>query len=283
MKNKKILITGAKGQLAQSFKEKLSSENEVFLLTKKDLDITQFDQVKENILSKKPDIIFNCAAYNMVDKAEKDWKKAFLVNGIALKYLAHFSNKINALLFHFSSDYVFSGQKQEYNIADIPNPINKYGQSKLLGEKMVKSFANKYFIIRTSWLFGKNPKSSFPLKALNWAKEKNSLKIVSDQIGSPTFVNDLADVSIKLFQTNNFGLYHFSNSGQCSKYDWAKLILKQVGWQGKLEKAKASDFDTLAKRPQSTSLNNFPIEKILNYKTPTWQDATKRFLNNLNI
>ncbi len=283
MKNKKVLITGAKGQLAQIFKEKLSSENEVFLLTKKDLNIAKFDQVEKVLLDKKPDIIFNCAAYNLVDQAEHDWQKALSVNGMALKYLAICSKKINARLVHYSSDYVFPGEKQEYNIADQPKPINKYGQSKLLGEKMVKDFANKYFIIRTSWLFGKNPKSSFPLKVLNWAKGRDSLKIVADQTGSPTFVGDLAEVSINLSQTDNFGLYHFSNNGQCSKYDWAKLILKQIGWKGKLEKAKASDFKTLAKRPKSTNLNNFPIEEILNYKTPSWQDATKRFLNNLNI
>lgn len=281
--NMKILITGADGQLGQSFSEELKKRKNNFLsLEKKDLDITEFSKFQKKIKEYNPDFVLNCAAYNDVDKAEEDWQNAFMVNGIAVKNLALLSRDIGFTLIHYSTDYVFDGEKKNsYTIADIPYPINKYGESKLLGEGFVQDFAKKYYLIRLSSVFGDNPEASFPLKLLSWSKNKEELNIVEDQIFSPTFTKDVVKATLDLIKTKQYGLYHMTNSNYCSRYEWAKFILEKVNWAGKISSCKSKDFETLAERPKFSVLDNFPLKNVINYNLPSWQEATETFLKEI--
>jgi dTDP-4-dehydrorhamnose reductase len=271
----RILVAGAGGQLAR---EIIAKAGDVTAPDEKDLDITDFSIVSELVADTRPDIVINCAAFNDVDGAEENWQKAFLANGIGVKHLALACRKNNAVLMHFSSDYVFDGMsKKPYTIADIPNPINTYGQSKLLGEELIREHADRYFLIRTSWVFG-DGEFSFPQKLLEWASKKITLRVVDDQVSSPTYTVDLARAALSLARTENYGLYHVTNSGHASKYEWAEFILRKKGWTGTLEPAKSSEFDTPARRPGFSVLDNFPISSAIGEVMPSWQDATERFL-----
>ncbi|HOK94422.1 MAG TPA: dTDP-4-dehydrorhamnose reductase [Candidatus Pacearchaeota archaeon] len=271
----KFLITGAEGQLGEEFlKEAKKKKLNCLALTREELDITDFEKVQKVVEGARPDFLINCAAYNDVDRAEEDWKTAFLVNGIGPKNLAIAAQENNCVLVHYSTDYVFDGKKNSpYTIVDKPAPINKYGQSKLLGENFVKDFAGKYFLIRLSAVFGNNPKASFPLKILSWAKEKKELKIVDDQVFSPTFTGDVVKGTFDLIKSGEYGLYHMTNSGYCSRYEWAKYILEKIGWQGKILRAKSKDFQSAAKRPKFSVLDNFPLKEM-----EGWKEATERYL-----
>lgn len=274
----KILITGAQGQLAQEIHRTLESKNyDTTVLDEIKLNITDFSRALKIISEVKPDIVINCAAYNDVDRSEIDWETAFLVNGIGVKNLAISCNENNAILVHFSTDYVFDGQKgKPYTIADRPNPINRYGESKLLGEEFLKNHLERYFLIRTSWVFGEG-KFSFPKKLVEWASNNKKLKIVDDQISSPSYTLDVASAVTDLIQTGNYGLYHITNSGSCSKYTWSEFILKAIKWDGEIEPAKSEEFTSPAKRPLFSALDNFPLKEIIGYLLPSWQDATERF------
>ena len=280
----KFLITGADGQLGGEFAKELEKRKLNYLaLGREDLDITDFKKIQKAVADFKPDFLINCAAYNDVDRAEEDWQTAFLVNGIGPKNLAIAARENNCVLVHYSTDYVFDGKKNfPYTIADTPAPINKYGKSKLLGENFVRDFAEKYYLIRLSSVFGNNPKASFPLKLISWAKEKKELKIVDDQFFSPTFTGDVVKATLDLIKTDAYGLYHMTNSGYCSRYKWAKYILEKIHWQGKIIPAKSEDFHSLAKRPKFSVLNNFPLKDIIGYGLPDWKEATERYLNTLS-
>jgi len=279
----KVLITGGKGQLAKAFSEIFSLKNWDFVsLSKKDLDISDYVNVREIVSEYKPDIIINCAAYNNVDGAEDEWRKAILVNGFGVRNLAEVANKYNSLLVHFSTDYVFDGLKgKPYTIADIPNPINLYGKSKYLGEKYA-FMAKKFFLIRVSWVFGDGEKN-FPYKLIQWARENQKLRIVSDQISSPSYTQDIAEIVYELLKTEAYGLYHLSNKGFCSRFEWAEFILNEIGWRGKLTPVSIDEFKLKAYRPKFSALETYPIEEILEKRVPDWKNATKRFLNRIKI
>lgn len=275
----KVLITGANGQLGRAFQELLKEEGVEFIAaTKEELDITNLQQIRE-FVRKNEGIthIINCAAYNKVDEAERDWKTAYLVNGIGPKNLAIVSNEIGAELVHYSTDYVFSGKKgSPYTIYDTPDPINKYGESKVLGERFVMSFSNRYYLIRTSWVFGDG--MNFVRKVLEWSKKSKVLRIVDDEVSSPTHAPDLAKATWELIQLKAYGLYHITNSGYCSRYEWAEFILNKIGWNGELRRAKQKDFNLPAKRPRFSVLDNFGLEETVGVKIPHWKTAVERFL-----
>lgn len=281
----KVLITGAGGQLGQTFVRELKKKKvSVLGLRKNDLNIADFKKVKRVIEKFKPDFVVNCAAYNNVDKTENDWRTAFLVNGIAVRNLSLAANENNCVLIHYSTDYVFDGQKNSpYTIADNPNPLNKYGESKLLSEKFVQNFSKKYYLIRVSSVFGENKKASFPLKLISWARDKKKIKIAKDQVFSPSFTEDIVKATLALIKTKQFGLYHMTNSGFCSRYEWAKYILTKLKWRGKVLPAKAEDFNLEAKRPKFSVLDNFPLENMIGYSLPSWQKATDRFIKEMGI
>jgi dTDP-4-dehydrorhamnose reductase len=275
----KVLVPGASGQLAQEVIKLCGASNiEVAAPPEAELDITDFSRVSSIVSGVKPDIVINCAAFNDVDGAESRWQDAFLVNGIAVKNLALACKKTGSVLVHFSTDYVFDGESgKPYTIADFPSPISSYGQSKLLGEELLREHGERYFLIRTSWVFGRG-KHSFPLKLLEWASKNRTLRVVDDQVASPTYAADLAEAVMKLAKTERYGMYHITNSGHVSRYGWAEFVLKKVGWDGTLEPAKSEEFNTPAVRPKFSVLDNFPLSETLGGMLPPWQDATERFL-----
>ncbi|MHA1222219.1 MAG: dTDP-4-dehydrorhamnose reductase [Candidatus Heimdallarchaeaceae archaeon] len=282
----KILITGANGQLGQDFQKLFTKRNVVFFPTDvgsdlEDLDITNRNAIIHYVKKNKIDVIINCAAYNDVDNAEREWKIAFKINSEGVKNLALVSKKLNIELIHYSTDFVFDGSKvSPYTIEDIPNPLSQYGKSKALGEQNVMNLLKKYYLIRTSWVFGMG-NVNFVNKVLSWSKKTKELRIVTDQISSPTYTVDLARTTWELINSKVYGLYHITNSGVCSKFEWAKFILKLIGWKGNLLKAKTADFNPIAMRPKFSALDNSRLKEKMGYVLPTWKDATRRFLKEL--
>ena len=280
----KILVTGANGQLGKDITRYYREKGiEVHPFGSSDLDITRYPIVSSCIRKIKPDLIINCAAYNAVDDAETDWVRAYQVNGLGPKYLALAATKNGASLVHYSTDYVFDGRKKRpYTIADNPAPINRYGESKLLGEQMVERHASEYYLIRTSWVFGSG-NTNFVNKVLEWSKERDIITIVDDQVSSPTFTRDLTEATFDLTTTGESGLFHITNSGCCSRFEWADEILKKTGWNGRLLPAKSDNFPTPAKRPSYSVLDDFGSKEAIGYHLPSWQDGTFRFLQEREV
>lgn len=277
----KILITGANGQLGKDFQKYLKENSIEYIATDSpDLDITSLKQLRQfTEENKNITHIINCAAYNAVDKAEEEWEKAYSINGLGVRNLALISNEINAELIHYSTDYVFSGDKgSKYTIYDTPNPINKYGESKALGEKELL-LAKKRCLIRVSWVFGTG-NTNFAKKVITWSKNKDELRIVDDEISSPTYTKDLVKATMNLINLKAYGTYHITNSS-CSRYEWGEYILEKINWKGELKKAKKEEFDLPAKRPDYAVLDNFGYKEMTGEQMPEWKDATERFLEEL--
>lgn len=283
-----ILVTGANGQLGQDFQRLFNKLKIDYIATNRSkikdcekLDITDYEKVRDYILSKDIDLIINCAAYNNVDKAEDEREEAFNLNSIAPRNLAKIAKETEAIFVTYSTDFVFDGQKDSpYKEDDKANPLSMYGISKYLGEIKVLDIYDKTFVIRTSWVFGKG-NNNFNKSIINWSKSKQELKIVDDQISVPTYSYDLAEYSWDLIKTKQFGLYHLSNDGEASKYDQAKYVLDKLDWQGHLDKAKMEDFDLPAVRPKYSKLDSSKIEKLIGKKIPNWTDAIDRYINEL--
>jgi dTDP-4-dehydrorhamnose reductase len=274
-----ILLTGANGQLGTDFQKFFDHIETPYIATDYlDLDITNIDAIRSYILDKKISYIINCAAYNDVDKAESEQDKAYLLNRDAPKNLAQVSKEIDAIFVSYSTDFVFDGIKgSPYTEEDIPNPISVYATSKYQGEQAVLSTYDKSFVIRTSWVFGMG-NNNFNKQLIGWSKNKDSLNIVDDQRSSPTYSRDLAEYSWELIKTNKFGLYHLSNSGECSKYEQAKYVLECISWKGTLGTAKTVDFNLPAKRSAYTKLDSSKLEAVIGKKIPKWQSGIDRFL-----
>lgn len=275
----KILLTGSNGQLGYDFKKLFDSLKIEYIATDyQELDITNNESL-EYFFAENKDFthIINCAAYNDVDKAEKD-EKVKLLNTTAPYKLAEFAKKIDAVYVTYSTDFVFDGDKREpYTEEDTPNPLSEYGKSKYEGEKSVLKTYDKSFIIRTSWVFG-IANNNFNKQVINWSKSRDTLNIVDDQVSAPTYSADLAEFSWKLIQTEKYGLYHITNSGEASKYDQAKYVLEKIGWTGKLNRAKTEEFNLPAKRPGYSKLSSAKVENLLGEKIPAWQSGIDRFL-----
>ncbi|OOC44208.1 dTDP-4-dehydrorhamnose reductase [Thermosipho sp. 1074] len=282
----KILITGAAGQLGQDLQKLFEKEKIEYIATDfakgyKKLDITNLKDVRELVKQTKPDVIINCAAYNAVDKAEKEWKLAYNINGLAVRNLAIAASEVKAFLVHYSTDYVFDGQKgSPYTIYDSPNPLSKYGESKYLGEKLLSQFFDGYALIRTSWVFGTG-NINFAKKVIEWSRKKDELRLVTDEISAPTYTVDLAKVTLEVVKEHAKGLYHVSNEGICSRYEYAKYIIEKIGWKGILKEAKQEDFNLPAERPKFSKLDNFGLKETLDIEMPHWKNAVDRFLKEL--
>ena len=279
----KIFIAGSQGQLGKEIvHQSLSRGIESFSYSHQDLDITQFILVRGIISDLKPDVIINCAAYNNVDGAESESNRAYKVNYEGVRNFAICAKLYGAYLIHYSTDYVFDGKKTSpYLKTDTPNPINIYGKSKLEGEKAIQEIFDNFLILRVSWVFGQNPKASFPLKLLSWSKSNSTLKMVSDQTSSPTSVVDIANTTFELLEKRITGLYHFSNSGFCSRYEQARFILNRICWAGKLIPVPSSEFPTPAQRPTFSALDNSEVSTLIGKSIPTWQEATLRFIKTI--
>lgn len=274
----KYLITGGTGQLGYDIIKELINRNEKDYLapSSKKMDITNQKQVEKIILNYKPDIIFHCAAYTAVDKAEEDRENCYNVNVNGTKNIVEVAKRINAKVVYISTDYVFDGTKKtEYETEDITNPINYYGYTKLLGEKEVQQL-NDYLIVRISWVFGENGKN-FVKTMLNLAETKTELSIVSDQIGSPTYTKDLSKLLLDMIENNKKGLFFATNEDFCSWYEFAEYIFKINNINIKLNKVLTKDYKTLAKRPLNSKLSKNKLDEEGLTRLPSWQDATSRF------
>ena len=274
----KYLITGGTGQLGHDIVKELISRGELNYLapTTKEMNITNKDEVEKVILGYKPDIIFHCAAYTAVDKAEEDRENCYNVNVNGTKNIVEVAKRINAKVVYISTDYVFDGTKKtEYETEDITNPINYYGYTKLLGEKEVQQL-NDYLIDRISWVFGENGKN-FVKTMLNLAETKTELSIVSDQIGSPTYTKDLSKLLLDMIENNKKGLFFATNEDFCSWYEFAEYIFKINNINIKLNKVLTKDYKTLAKRPLNSKLSKNKLDEEGLTRLPSWQDAASRF------
>jgi len=278
--DKKILITGSNGQLAKEFKEYFKANSVNYrAVSEKELDITDLNQMKNIIGDYQPNVILNCAAYNLVDQAEENEKAAYDVNSLAVSYLARLCKDMNILLVHYSTDYVFDGKKNgPFTESDLPNPLNVYGKSKFEGEKQVKKYCDDYLIFRLSWVFGDGT-MNFMRKLSEWSKKTDTLKIVSDEISVPTYTEDIVDVTIRSMEQNIRGLYHLTNNGYCSRYEWAKYYFGKKGENIQVVQASGSDFPSAIQRPMYSVMSNDAISKKLNLRIPSWQDAVDRYLS----
>ena len=280
-----ILLIGSNGQLGQEFKKLFNNNNIKYLaVDHKELDISNENEIKKFFeLNNKFDIVINCAAYNEVDKGEEESARAIKINTYGALELAKCAKEINAIYVTYSTDFVFDGKKTEpYTEEDLPNPLSEYGKSKANGEKKILEEYKKSFIIRTSWLFGIGG-NNFSKQVINWSKTKDVLHIADDLVSVPTYAKDLAYFSWKLIQTGKFGLYHITNFGVASKYEQAKYILEKIKWNGKIEKAKADDFKSPAKRPKYSKLSSEKVENLLGERIPNWKNALDRFLKELEV
>jgi len=280
----KYLITGKNGQLAQAFIKRFEKQPIDFSAPdESQFNITSQKTVADVVATWKPDIILNCAAYNLVDKAEQDRDAAFAVNASGPGILAQASAKQNAILVHFGSDYVFDGLKENglYTEDDAVNPLNEYGRSKLLGEQQVVQECEKYLILRLSWVFGAG-KQNFIYKLAAWAESSEYLKIACDEFSVPTYTDTVVDFTLKALEQGVTGQYHLTNSGFCSRYEWAKLILNNLGITKFVRPVTMDSFNLPAMRPKFSAMSNGKLSGLLNAPIPTWEDAVKSFLQKVN-
>lgn len=274
----KILITGANGQLGSDLVEFLKDKYTILPYSSKQLDITNLNLFQKEIDRVMPDIIINCAAYTNVDDCESNIEKAYIVNSIGAKNCAIISNKFSIKLFHISTDYVFDGiAKEPYKEDDITNPISIYGKSKLSGENNIINHCNNFFILRTAGVYGINGKN-FVKTIVNFAKDKKFLKVVNDQITTPTYTLEICKQILALLETEYFGIYHASSEGECSWYEFTKAILDELEINAQLTACSTNEFPRPAKRPKYSVLENFNLKIIGLNKFKHWKDALKDFL-----
>jgi len=283
---KKVLVTGANGQLGQCFQKhsKNYPEIEFLFCTSHELDITSEEALSEYFQNKNIDYCINTAAYTNVEQAENEKEKAFLVNAEGAKNVAEICKKYEVLLFHFSTDYVFNGNSSRpYIETDEVDPINVYGASKLKGEEEIQSVFEDYFILRTSWLYSEFGHNFFRT-ILRKADENATLNITNSQIGTPTNANDLATYVIKMITSESkaYGVYHFSNDGQGTWYDFAVEILNYSGKMDQVTLNKTGFFKTLAERPEYSVLSK---EKITSKFEPVedWKKSLFNLINEINL
>ncbi|MCX7760074.1 MAG: dTDP-4-dehydrorhamnose reductase [Hydrogenothermaceae bacterium] len=277
----RFLLFGSKGQLGLEFVKFFEKERKEYLsLSRQELDVTDVDSVYKVVKEYKPDIIINCTAYNQVDKAEEDFQSALKVNSIAVSNLAFISKEENIFLIHYSTDYVFDGLKEGlYTEEDKPNPINKYGLSKYLGEEFIKNSLDKYLLFRVSWVYG-DGKQNFLYKLSQWAEKNPYLKVACDEFSVPTSTRTIVEVTLKAVEKGLVGLYHLTNSGYASRYEWAKEYFSIKGIKKFIYPAYRSDFEQNfpAKRPKWSAMSNEKISKELNIEIPDWKEKLKKSL-----
>ncbi|MCZ8197447.1 MAG: dTDP-4-dehydrorhamnose reductase [Flavobacterium sp.] len=291
-----VLVTGANGQLGQSLQFIADNYPQIDFVfcSSSELDITNLDTCKAVFSKYKPNYCINTAAYTAVDKAESETEKAIAINVTGAKNLALVCKEQDSVLLHVSTDFVFDGNKKaSYTEDDVPNPTGVYGQTKLDGEKAIQEAFENYFIIRTSWVysqFGNN----FMKTMLRLASERDSLSVVNDQIGTPTNAVDLAEVLVSMVchtersrsassnlqppTSNLFGIYNFSNEGQCSWYDFAKKIFEFNGIKIDLKPIPTTSFPTPAKRPAYSVLDKSKIKNVFGIDIKNWEESLKTLI-----
>jgi len=279
----KVLVTGAAGMLARDLIPCLQTRgHEISAPPENDLDITDIAAIRRWARDLRPGVIINCAAYTKVDQAEQEEPLATIINGFAVQNLCLVCQEWDIPLVHFSTDYVFDGTKDgPYTIYDQTNPINVYGRTKLLGEKYVLWLLSKFYLVRTSWLFGING-SNFVETMLALAKKQTQVSVVNDQRGCPTWTQSLSDAVVALIESGRYGVYHATNSGPTTWFEYASEIFRSAGTGTQVLPITTDQFPTAAKRPQNSVLDPFPLPQILGKQMPPWQEALEHYLNERN-
>jgi dTDP-4-dehydrorhamnose reductase len=280
----KVVVTGVNGQLGHDLVKQLEARNHQAVGTdRRVLDITDEARVHAFIEEVQPDAILHAAAYTNVDKAEEDKETAYKVNALGAKYLAEAAKKVGAKMVFVSTDYVFDGTATEpYEVDHPTNPLGIYGETKLAGENFVKEILDRYFIVRTAWVFGING-NNFVKTMLRLAKERDELGVVHDQVGSPTYTVDLARAIVDLVESDKFGVYHVTNEGVCSWYEFAVEIFKQAGVNVKVKPLTSDQFPRPAKRPNYSALSKKKLVEQGFELLPHWKDALAAYLRELKL
>lgn len=276
-----ILVTGANGQLGSELqKTGFTVLDEVFYTDVAELDITDYSAVERFIKEKEIDTIINCAAYTAVDKAEEEPELAAKINTQAVANLAKAAAKEDCLLIHISTDYVFDGTATKpYTEKDKTCPVSVYGETKLAGEEAILKSRCFYIIIRTAWLYSEYG-NNFLKTILRLAAERPEINVVNDQIGTPTYAEDLARAIVKIMENDERaeyeGIYHYSNDGVCSWYDFATEIVKRSGLDCKVNPVTTAEYPTRTRRPAYSVLDKTKIKHIFEVEVPDWKDALER-------
>jgi dTDP-4-dehydrorhamnose reductase len=281
----RVLVNGANGQLGTDLCKALQ-QLEVIPLTHKDIEIADMDSVKQALNKYKPDIIINTAAYVRVDDCEIEQDKAFLINALGARNVAVVVQELGAKLVHLSTDYVFGGEAQPrttpYTEFDTPIPLSVYGKSKLAGENFVRHLCQKHFIIRSSGLFGVAGASgkggNFVEIMLRLARERSELRVVNDQVFSPTYTKDLAQKIAQLITTEYYGIFHITNRGSCSWYEFAKEILKLANLKTRVIPITSNEYPQKARRPRFSVLDNYHLRLLGMDDMRTWQEALRNYM-----
>jgi dTDP-4-dehydrorhamnose reductase len=279
----KVIVLGSKGMLARDLMVALTEKHATFFFDQDQVDITNKERVFDVVGAMKPDLVINCAAYNQVDQAETDREAAFRVNGNGVQHVAIACKEFGSVLCHFSTDYVFDGNStRPYQPDDEPNPISVYGASKWAGEVFVHSILDRYYLIRTSSLYGKHG-PNFVYTILRLAKETQVLRVVQDQIMSPTWTVNLAQGVLQLIASGTFGLYHLTDQtdGGISWFEFAKEILKLRGLNNQIEPTTSEEFKRPAKRPAYSVLDTTLFTQRSGYEPIPWQKSLKRFMDSI--
>jgi dTDP-4-dehydrorhamnose reductase len=277
----KILITGVNGQVGQALMRELT-EHELIGLTRQDCDLTNLDQIRQVIDNHQPELIINPAAYTKVDQAEDEPELAFQINRDAPKVMAEKAREYHIPLIHFSTDYVFDGEKKEaYTENDPTHPLGVYGQSKCAGEEAIQAVGGHIYIFRTSWVYS-NIGHNFYLTMKKLSQERDELKVVADQFGVPTsnqFIAEQIKQIISQINETNKGIYHLVPNGSCSWHEFAKQIIIKTNPQFELKHLHAiqtHEFPTKTKRPKNSILNNAKIKKTLNLSLKDWSQELEK-------
>ncbi|MCI6667079.1 dTDP-4-dehydrorhamnose reductase [Romboutsia timonensis] len=274
-----ILVTGSTGQLGSDVvKELLKRGYSTLSPNRSEFNLCSEDSIRNYILNSNCEAIVHCAAYTQVDKAEDEKDLCIKINATATKHIVKCAKILDIPMIYISTDYVFDGTKDgEYTENDETNPINIYGESKLAGEKYVQEILDKYYIVRTSWVFNINGKN-FIETMLRLSKANNQLSIVNDQIGSPTYTKDLSRLLVDMLETSKYGLYHATNEGYCSWYEFADTIFKLANINIDIKAINSNEYASRAKRPLNSKLSK---DKLIEYgfkPLPHWEDALKDYL-----
>jgi dTDP-4-dehydrorhamnose reductase len=291
---KRILLLGNTGQVGWELNRTLLTLGELNALDYPQIDMAKPECIRSVIRDTKPDIIINATAYTNVDKAEDEPDLAMAINGIGPGVLAEEAKRLGAALIHYSTDYVFDGTKGEpYTEEDEPNPINVYGKTKLAGEQAIETIGGAYLIFRTSWVYSLR-RPCFVTKVLQWARENETLRIVDDQISSPTWARTLAEATEQViaqgrgepvdYIREKSGLYHLAGGGSCSRYEWAKAILeldphKEEQVVSELMPAKSEEFQTPAERSLESVLDCGKFEWVFGLRPPEWRNNVIMAMN----
>ena len=279
----KVLIIGANGQLGSDLVKVFQAAGDTVVpVTHAQLDVCSEDQVADAMANAKPDVVISTAAFHRVEECELKPALAFQVNGTGAMNLARACQRSGTVLVNYSTDYVFDGKKSgAYEETDLPSPLSVYGASKVLGEQLVAAYGDRYFVIRTCGLYGVAGSSgkggNFVETMLKKAMAGDAIRVVDDQVLTPTYTADLAEATRQLIMTGKYGLYHVSSEGQCSWYEFTRYIFERAGLQANLSPVSSSAFASPVKRPANSVLSKAKL-RAAGVTIPSWKDALPRYL-----